>query len=241
MRPFFLFRLSACERDIMDILWSSGRGMSANDVLALWEGDDKPSYNTIATHLTRLSHKNFVEHRKRSGDKTFYYSPVINRAKYHQRLALSMCLLVLVCLTVAAAVVVSLPVFRTWHTPKPSPSTHHLSPKSKQPSPPTQKPTPITQQPSLPAEFEGGDEGIQRFFEEHYQGENEGRVYLRLLIDENGRVREAKAVMDPSTNPDLAAEAETIALQMPLWTPATEHGTNVASERTIVVVLLNDE
>lgn len=240
MRSFFLFRLSACERRIMDILWSSGRSMSANDVLELWDGDDKPSYNTLATHLTRLSHKNFVEYRKRSGDKTFFYSPVINRAKYHQRLALSMCMLVLVCLTVAAAVVVSLPVFRSWRgaeqKEKPAPAVERpaVIKKDSVEAMPTEKE--IRQLPSLPAEFEGGEEGIQRFFEQHWQGENEGRVYLRLLIDKNGRVREAKAVMDPSTDPELAREAEAIALQMPAWKPATENGVHVATRCTIVFV-----
>lgn len=247
MRSFFLLRLSACEREIMDILWSSGRSMSTNDVLELWEGEEKPSYSTVATHLTRLSHKNFVEYKKRSGDKTFYYSPAINRAKYHQRLAVSMCMLVVICLTTVAAVIVSLPVIRSWRNseqqdvPKPVPAV-------KQPAAvvadtvealPMEKD--IRQQPSLPAEFEGGEEGIQRFFEEHWQGENEGRVYLRLLIDKKGVVREAKAVLDPSTNPELAKEAEAIAMQMPSWKPATENGAPVATRRTIAVVLLKEE
>lgn len=248
MRSFFLLRLSTCEREIMNILWSSGRSLSTNDVLELWDGEDKPSYNTVATHLTRLSHKNFVEHKKRSGDKTFYYSPLINKAKYHQRLTVSMCMLVLVCITAVAAVVVCLPVFKSWRNGSEQPIIPKEKPTTEQPSmvtPDTTEALPtekdIRPLPSLPAEFDGGEEGIQSFFEQHWQGENEGRVYLRLLIDRNGAVREAKAVMDPSTNPELAQEVEAIAMQMPSWKPATENGARVASRRTIAVVLLKEE
>lgn len=246
MRSFFLLRLSACEKQIMDILWSAGRNLSVSEVLELWDGDTKPSYNAVATHLTRLSHKNFVEHRKRSGEKTLYYSPVINRAKYHQRLAITIGVIMVACMVAAAGIIVALPLLRERHidhqndVPKPAPAVEQtvVKPDTIEAMP---KEKDIVLQPSLSAEYPGGEEAVQDFFEQHWLHENEGRVYLHLLIDKEGRVREAKAELDPSTTPELAKELEKTAMKMPRWKPATEHGVAVSSRVTVAVVLLNDE
>lgn len=246
MRSFFLLRLSACEKEIMDIVWSAGRSLCAHDILELWKGNPKPSYNTISTHLTRLAHKNFIEYKKRSGDKTLYYSPVINRARYHQRLAVSVALILLVCLTAVAGLLFTLPfIWVGKHNnqniaPMSSEVTENNIPASDTLIVETLKKD-VVLHPTLHAEFEGGEDSIQSFFEHHWEHENEGRVYLRLLIGKTGRVLEAKAIMDPSTNVDMAKEVEDIAVMMPSWKPATNQGAPVASWTTICIVLLNED
>lgn len=245
MRRFFLLRLSDCESQIMDIMWSAGRSLCVHDVLELWKDEPKPSYNTVSTHLTRLTHKNFIEYKKRSGDKTLYYAPVINRARYHQRLIMSMALILIVCLTAVAGILFSLPFISVWENDSNNSVPAPADGIEKNITVPDTIREPLAIEPnlhpSLNAEYVGGEDSIQSFFEHHWSHENEGRVYLRLLIDKSGKVCEAKAVMDPSTNPDMAKEVENIAINMPHWKPATDHGSPVASMATICVVLLNDE
>lgn len=245
MRKLFLLRLSTCEKEIMGILWSAGKSLSTNEVLEMWPADPKPSYNTLATHLTRLTHKNFVEHRKRQGDKTLYYSPIINRARYQQRITLSICMLTLICISAVAGIIVTLPYFGIWkdarheEEPKTTPVIKQQSISSDTIDVVNDEKQ-IVPQPSFNAEYEGGMEGVQEYFEQHWQSEHEGRVYLQLTIDETGRVTDAKALLDPSTNPELAKEAETVAMQMPQWKPAMNKGVKVKTKVTIAVVLIND-
>lgn len=245
MRKFFLLRLSDCESQIMDILWSAGKSLCVHDVLELWKGEPKPSYNTVSTHLTRLTHKRFIEYKKRSGDKTLYYAPVINRARYHQRLIMSVALTLIICLTAVAGILLSLPFISVWKNDGQDNAPLPADDKEKTVIVPDTINEPLDKNvnihPSFTAEFIGGEDSIQSFFEHHWNHENEGRVYLRLLIDKSGKVCEAKAIMDPSTNPDMAKEVESIAVKMPHWKPATEEGSPVASMVTICVVLLNDD
>ena len=75
--------LTKSEMQVMNILWSLGRGACVNDILAQYP-DPKPAYTTIATFLKILTQKGFVEHKKGSG-KLLIYSPLITKEKYRRQ------------------------------------------------------------------------------------------------------------------------------------------------------------
>ena len=65
----------------------------------------------------------------------------------------------------------------------------------------------------------------------------EGRIYVRLLIDVNGRVREITFLKFSQKELDILKGNLNIALlDMPLWSPAKdEKGTTVVSEYTLPI------
>lgn len=74
--------LTRAEMDVMNILWSSGRGMTTHHILEQYP-EPKPAYSTVATFMKILTTKGFVSHRKReNGGKTFYYYPLVTREEY---------------------------------------------------------------------------------------------------------------------------------------------------------------
>lgn len=249
MRGVFLLRLSSSEKVIMDILWSSGKGMSTQELVDRLP-DPKPSYNTTATHLKRLSHKNFVEYKKKDGDKTFYYSPVISRGGYMTRTVVSLALLIVVGITTVGAIVVHIPFFKHLLEPQNNPATVPMESKvevrdttSITPIDEPEEEQEVVKQPSVRAEYPGGLEAVQDYFDKATEGLGlpDGRVYLKITIDSKGKVIETKAIMDASTEPELARKAEALALAMPNWTPAKNNGTAVSSTITIPVLFLSEE
>ncbi|MGN1375637.1 MAG: BlaI/MecI/CopY family transcriptional regulator [Prevotella sp.] len=73
--------LTRAEMEVMNILWSSGRNMTTNQVVDSFP-EPQPAYTTIATFLKILSAKGFVGHNRQQGSKAFCFFPLISRAEY---------------------------------------------------------------------------------------------------------------------------------------------------------------
>lgn len=73
-------RLTNSELQVMNILWDMNHHASTNEVLERYDAP-KPAYNTVSTILTRLSKKGFVAYSKQEG-KTYYYYPLLTKARY---------------------------------------------------------------------------------------------------------------------------------------------------------------
>lgn len=70
--------LTKGEEEIMQILWSVGRG-TVNDIIAR-TGEPKPKYTTVATFIKILENKGFVGHE--AAGKGFVYFPLVEREEY---------------------------------------------------------------------------------------------------------------------------------------------------------------
>lgn len=70
--------LTKAEERIMRILWQLEKGFT-RDILKQFE-KDKPSYTTVATVLTVLEQKGFVEHKMLGNSKQYY--PLVSKSKY---------------------------------------------------------------------------------------------------------------------------------------------------------------
>lgn len=70
--------LTRAELEIMQILWSLGRGF-VNDVLSVMP-EPKPAYNTISTIIRILEKKGFVAHN--SYGKSHEYYPLVDKDSY---------------------------------------------------------------------------------------------------------------------------------------------------------------
>ena len=70
--------LTRSELEIMQILWSLGKGF-VNDVLAVMP-EPKPAYNTVSTIIRILEKKGFVAHN--SYGKSHEYYPLVDKDSY---------------------------------------------------------------------------------------------------------------------------------------------------------------
>ncbi len=70
--------LTRAELEIMQILWSLGKGF-VNDVLAVMP-EPKPAYNTVSTIICILEKKGFVAHN--SYGKSHEYYPLVDKDSY---------------------------------------------------------------------------------------------------------------------------------------------------------------
>ena len=70
--------LTRAELEIMQILWSLGKGF-VNDVLAVMP-EPKPAYNTVSTIIRILEKKGFVTHN--SYGKSHEYYPLVDKDSY---------------------------------------------------------------------------------------------------------------------------------------------------------------
>ena len=70
--------LTRAELEIMQILWSLGKGF-VNDVLAVMP-EPKPAYNTVSTIIRILEKKGFVAHN--SYGKSHEYYPLVDKDAY---------------------------------------------------------------------------------------------------------------------------------------------------------------
>lgn len=68
----------ALEAEILSILWSYAEGLTPGEVRDQVSGD--PAYTTVATILTRLVDKGFVE-RRREG-RSFTYAPALSETDW---------------------------------------------------------------------------------------------------------------------------------------------------------------
>lgn len=112
-------RFTEHEKNIMTILWNSGRHLSAKEIRNSYK-EPILAYNTIATILTRMLHKGMVDYTKGNG-KSYYYYPKISRAKYYiltikkgnnNRLAF-LAIGLMVTLIGAAVCITHLPIFNS--------------------------------------------------------------------------------------------------------------------------------
>lgn len=74
--------LAPAEFEIMEILWDRGEASTKNVLTALPE-DRKLAYNTVATVLTRLREKGFVEAREHNF--AYVYRPLVERKQIEER------------------------------------------------------------------------------------------------------------------------------------------------------------
>lgn len=74
-------KLTRAEEQIMQILWKIGSG-TVHDVLQNFD-DDKPARTTVATVLSVLEKKGYVEHE--SGGRNNIYRPLIAREQYSKK------------------------------------------------------------------------------------------------------------------------------------------------------------
>ena len=88
--------------------------------------------------------------------------------------------------------------------------------------------------------FPGGDEAFHRYLSSkiHYPAEAEhlklsGTVYVRFVVDEEGRIRDAEVVK--GCGHGLDEEALRLARLMPWWTPGREKGKPVRVQRTLPI------
>ena len=71
-------QLTKAEEQVMQALWSIGRGMVKEIIEKLPE--PKPAYNTVSTIVRILEQKGFVDHK--AYGKTHEYFPLISRDEY---------------------------------------------------------------------------------------------------------------------------------------------------------------
>ncbi|WP_250630035.1 BlaI/MecI/CopY family transcriptional regulator [Rhodoflexus caldus] len=71
-------QLTKAEEQVMQALWSVGRGMVKEIIEKL--PDPKPAYNTVSTIVRILEQKGFVSHK--AYGKTHEYFPLISRDEY---------------------------------------------------------------------------------------------------------------------------------------------------------------
>jgi BlaI family transcriptional regulator, penicillinase repressor len=72
-------KLTAAEEQIMQALWSLGKGGYMKDVLDQL-GEGVAHYNTVGTLLKILTEKNFVDSSKQG--RNHFYSPLVSREEY---------------------------------------------------------------------------------------------------------------------------------------------------------------
>lgn len=75
--------LTKGETQVMNILWSMGKGACVNDILLQYP-EPKPAYTTIATFLKILEQKGFVERRKGNSGKQMVYTPLMTKERYRR-------------------------------------------------------------------------------------------------------------------------------------------------------------
>lgn len=73
-----LKELTRAEDQVMQILWSIGRGV-VRDIMDKMP-EPKPAYNTVSTIVRILESKGFVDHK--AYGKTHEYFPIVSRDKY---------------------------------------------------------------------------------------------------------------------------------------------------------------
>lgn len=87
-----------------------------------------------------------------------------------------------------------------------------------------------------PAEFPGGTKALLQFIRDHLKYPEsalnngiEGKCYVRLLISDNGTVKEAKLLKGIPDCPECDKEALRIMYIMPVWKPGRINGKPVSS------------
>jgi predicted transcriptional regulator len=73
-----LKELTRAEDQVMQILWSIGRGVVRDIIEKMPE--PKPAYNTVSTIVRILETKGFVDHK--AYGKTHEYYPIVSKEKY---------------------------------------------------------------------------------------------------------------------------------------------------------------
>lgn len=89
-------------------------------------------------------------------------------------------------------------------------------------------------------EFPGGEEAFRRYLgaTTRYPAEAErlnlsGTVYVRFVVDEQGRIRDAEVVKGCGVS--LDSEALRLVRLMPWWTPGRDQGQPVRVQRTLPI------
>jgi BlaI family penicillinase repressor len=74
--------LAPAEFEAMEVLWDKGES-STKEVLAALSKERKLAYNTVATVLTRLREKGYVEAREQNF--AYVYRPIVDRSRVVDR------------------------------------------------------------------------------------------------------------------------------------------------------------
>ncbi len=210
-----VLRLTDSEKEVMSILWNSGRHLSVLEVLEHYR-DPKPAYTTISTIISRMLQKGFVNYSRGKG-KTYYYYPTMSRGRYYllssKNNEARRLILVIVCLMatfLVAAMCISLfPFSRIYEETSTissancslsnTPVSNEISPISSDVAEPVSSETseeadadvlPIIQVETnvdqLP-EYPGSTAAIQLLVSRHLTNDYHDHCYATFLIDEEGR------------------------------------------------------
>jgi len=74
--------LAPAEFEVMEVLWDKGRA-STREVVTALSKSRKLAYNTVATVLSRLREKGYVEAKEENF--AYVYSPLVNRGQVENR------------------------------------------------------------------------------------------------------------------------------------------------------------
>ena len=95
------------------------------------------------------------------------------------------------------------------------------------------------------AKFIGGEKALRAYFIEQKQYSNEakkndiqGRVNVSFIIDESGKVKDAKVIR--SIHPLIDTEALRLINAMPDWKPAETNGKTIESKQILPVIFINN-
>lgn len=90
------------------------------------------------------------------------------------------------------------------------------------------------------AEYPGGREAMYKFIQENFvypqeavEDEIQGKVFIRFVVDEAGRVSDAKVLRGIPGCAVCGAEALRVVNRMPNWKPAKSKGKNVKCYYTL--------
>lgn len=96
----------------------------------------------------------------------------------------------------------------------------------------------------IKAIFVGGETKFREFVYENfeypmrcYEGGIDGRVVLRFVVDETGKISNVKAIEENKACPEFTAEAIRVMEKSPSWIPAQNNGIFVKSYREIPITV----
>ena len=89
--------------------------------------------------------------------------------------------------------------------------------------------------------YPGGRDALQSYINDHIEypqsaidNNSEGTVDVQFVVDENGKVTDARAIGSQLNN-DLQNEAVRVVSNMPKWTPGKVKGKNVKSRAVLPI------
>lgn len=100
----------------------------------------------------------------------------------------------------------------------------------------------VCESPDQQPEFKGGDAALRTYVEANRSiTDRGGKIYVRVLIDHNGKVKNVETITDETTDMLLAQEAMRLVYAMPEWIPARKDGEYVSAYVIMPIIFQNKE